>query len=96
MAYCLGLINNVVRDDLRLVGKIRNRFAHELYASFEDERIMAWCVGLQWHRKAFIANPPSDATIRDLFQVGVNQLVCHLNGMDVVAGMEKRKSDIYI
>src|SRR5689334_10363244 len=33
--YCLGFINKIVCDDLRLVGKIRNRFAHDLSASFE-------------------------------------------------------------
>ena len=33
-AYCFGLINKTSRDDLRLVGKIRNRFAHDLHASF--------------------------------------------------------------
>ncbi|GAB4203962.1 MAG: hypothetical protein Fur006_58690 [Coleofasciculaceae cyanobacterium] len=33
LAYCLGLIGKTIRNDLRLVGKRRNRFAHDLYAS---------------------------------------------------------------
>jgi hypothetical protein len=30
-AYCLGLLRKPVRDDLRLVGKIRNRFARVVH-----------------------------------------------------------------
>lgn len=44
---CLGLIYKPVRDDLNLVRKIRNEFAHNLYASFEDEKIESWCSGLK-------------------------------------------------
>jgi DNA-binding MltR family transcriptional regulator len=95
MTYCLGLINNVVRDDLRLVGRIRNRFAHDLYASFDDDSIKACCTHLQWHKVAFVANPPSDATARDLYQVGVHQLVCYLNGIVVIARMQKCTRDLY-
>jgi DNA-binding MltR family transcriptional regulator len=88
-AYCFGLIDKTVRDDLRLVGKIRNRFAHELSASFDDQQIAAWCAALKWHRAAYM-QPPSDASARDLFHVGVNQLVCHLNGVVSIARGEKR------
>lgn len=88
MAYCLGLIGKTICDDLRLVGKIRNRFAHDLYASFDDEKIQSWCKSLKWHRIA-IFTPPK-ATARDLFQVGVNQLVAHLHGLISVVRPEKR------
>ena len=50
--YCLGLIGPVVRDDLRLIAKIRNRFAHDLYATFENQAIQSWCESLKWHRLA--------------------------------------------
>jgi hypothetical protein len=36
MIYCLGLIEKIVFEDLKLIGKIRNRFAHDLRVSFED------------------------------------------------------------
>ena len=49
VVYCLGLIGKIVRDDLRRVGKIRNRFAHDLHASFDDEQIRSWCLSLKWH-----------------------------------------------
>jgi len=87
--YCLGLINELVRSDLKLVGKIRNRFAHDLGADFSNPQISGWCRALRWHRE-FVAVPPSDATDRDLFQVGVNQLVSYLNGMVGLARIEKR------
>jgi DNA-binding MltR family transcriptional regulator len=53
-AYCLGLLRKAVRDDLRLVGKIRNRFAHDLSASFADQQISSWCGALRWHRQAYM------------------------------------------
>lgn len=88
-AYCFGLIGKTIRDDLRLVGKIRNRFAHDLSASFGDQQIAAWCAALKWHRVAYV-QPLPDAAPRDLFHVGVNQLVCHLNGVVSIARGEKR------
>ena len=90
VAYCLGLLNKTILDDLRLVGKIRNRFAHDLYASFEDQQIRSWCAGLKWHRVAFM-QPPGDASDRDLFYVAVHQLVSHLHGIVSIARGEKRQ-----
>jgi hypothetical protein len=90
-AYCLGLICKTVRDDLRTVGKIRNRFAHELQASFEEEPIRGWCLALKWHEFSMMMKAPADATPRDIFQVGVNQLISYLNGLAGVALIERRK-----
>lgn len=88
--YCFGLIGPIVVADLRLVGKIRNRFAHEIRASFDDPKISGWCKQLRWHREC-LGNAPDEATDRDLFQVGVNQLVSHLNGIPGLARSKKRK-----
>ncbi len=88
-AYCLGLLHKAIFDDLRAVGKVRNKFAHDLYASFEDEQIRSWCLALRWHRMAYI-EPPPGASARDLYYVGVNQLVCHLNGLGPIARSQKR------
>ena len=47
-AYSLGLINKEERDDLNLIRKIRNRFAHDLHdLTFEDQNIVSWCYSLQ-------------------------------------------------
>lgn len=90
-AYCLGLICKTVRDDLRTVGKIRNRFAHQLEASFDMEPIRGWCLALKWHEISMMMKAPADATSRDIFKVGVNQLICYLNGIVGVARLERRK-----
>ena len=85
----LGLLRKTVRDDLRLVGKIRNRFAHDLSASFAEAPIRSWCNSLRWHREAYM-EPPPGVSARDVFHVDVNQLVCHLNGYVSIARGEKR------
>ena len=89
-AYCLGLISKNIRDDLRLVAKIRNRFAHDLICSFDSDPIKSWAIELKWHRIAFMTPPPS-ASPRDLFNVGVNQLVGHIGGLISLARFEKRR-----
>jgi len=90
-AYCLGLIGDIIKSDLRLVAKVRNRFAHELRVDFSDEKIKSWCSSLRWHKEALMREPPHEATARDLFQVGVNQLVCHLDGLVGLARFHKRQ-----
>lgn len=91
LAYSLGLIPQVIRDDLRLVGKIRNRFAHDLRASFNEEPIRTWCLSLKWHGISMFMAPPEGATTADIFQVGINQLVTYLNGVVGIARSEKRQ-----
>lgn len=44
--YCLGLICKTVRDDLRIIARIRNRFAHELKATFDIEPVRRLCASL--------------------------------------------------
>ena len=91
-AYCLGLIPSTVRDDLRTVGKIRNKFAHQLEASFDVEPIRAWCFSLKWHEFSMMMKPPEGATAKDIFKVGVNQLISYLNGIVGVARLERRQA----
>lgn len=91
MIYCLGLIDKVIKDDLKLIGKIRNKFAHDLDASFENDQIKSWCEKLKWHKTSMMMEPPADATIRDLYQVGVNQIITYLHGVIGIARGERRK-----
>lgn len=90
MTYCLGLISKTIRDDLRLVQKIRNRFAHDLVCSFDSDPIRSWTIALKWHRKVYMT-PPQGVIPRDLFNVGVNQLAGHLDGLIAVTRLEKRR-----
>lgn len=91
MAFSLGLVDKTVKDDLHIIRKIRNEFAHNLLVSFEDDRVASLCKALKWHKKAMFREPPEDATIRDLFQVGVHQVISHLHGCILIARDEKRK-----
>jgi DNA-binding MltR family transcriptional regulator len=93
--YCLGLIGGIVTTDLRLVGKIRNRFAHDIRAGFSEPRISQWCRAMRWHKEAMFHEPPPGVTDRDLFQVGVNQLVTHLNGVPGIARTRKRSKVLH-
>jgi hypothetical protein len=44
LGYCLGIIRKEIYDDLRLIAKIRNRFAHSVDPlRFTDEKITGWC-----------------------------------------------------
>lgn len=95
MAYCLGLINKPVRDDLDLVRQIRNEFAHTLNVSFEDKTIKSWCASLKWHQITHVADPLDNATAQELFQVGVNQLIAHLGGVVSIARGKKRTTPRY-
>jgi len=51
-AYCLGLITKDQYNDLRMIEKVRNRFAHHLHGlSFADEQIIGWCNSLKFLKK---------------------------------------------
>lgn len=89
--YCLGLVGPIITADLRLVGKIRNKFAHDLRANFADVQISQWCRQLKWHKES-MGPPPAGVSDRDLFQVGINQLVAHLSGIPGIARSSKRSS----
>jgi DNA-binding MltR family transcriptional regulator len=92
LVYCLGLIEKSIKEDLKLIGKIRNKFAHQLSASFEDPEIEKWVKLLKWHKIMLMdREPPLAATPRDIFQVGVNTVISYLNGVVGVARGEKRK-----
>ena len=51
---------------------MRNRFAHDLFASFEDQQIRSWCNALQWHRKTYL-QPPAGVPERDLFYANISE-----------------------
>jgi DNA-binding MltR family transcriptional regulator len=57
LAFCLGLITREQRDDLKLVAKIRNEFAHDFnIQSFDASPVREYCVSLQ--QPALIAAMP--------------------------------------
>lgn len=90
MAFCLGLIDKLIRRDLDLIRKIRNKFAHDLYASFANHQISQWCRELKFHQISMIRKAPADAVELEIFQVGVNQVISHLSGLTAANRSEKR------
>ncbi|MFC1508628.1 MltR family transcriptional regulator [Candidatus Omnitrophota bacterium] len=56
-AYCLGLISKNEYDDLNIIRKIRNKFAHVMHGyTFEEREIISWCTRfkLQKYSKVII------------------------------------------
>lgn len=90
LLFCLGLVPKTIHDDLLLLAKIRNEFAHNIDATFDLPKVSGFCVSLKWHHTT-LGIPPAEATARDLFQVGLNQIVCYLGGAISIARGEKRK-----
>lgn len=85
MVFCLGLIDKLIKDDLTIIRKIRNKFAHDLFVNFEDAQIKSWCRELKFHKIFLMTEPPRDATEIQIFQVGVNTLISHLSGCISIA-----------
>lgn len=55
MAYCLGLIDKIQYDDLNVIKRIRNLFAHGLHGlSFQSKQISDETKKLKTHRMAKI------------------------------------------
>lgn len=72
-AYCLGLISQIERDDLHLIRRIRNRFAHRLHdLSFDDDEIINWCHSLKIPKNVLL--PEISHSHRILFITGVTLL----------------------
>ena len=81
LLYLVDLIPQIIYKDLKNIGKIRNHFAHNVGACFEETRIKDLCVNLQWHVYTLMKKPPEGATSRDIYQVAVNQLVSYLGAI---------------
>ena len=91
LSYSLGLIDKIINDDLNLVRKIRNKFAHDLYANFKNDQIKSWSRELKFHIISMTMKPPAKANELQIFQVGVNQLISHLHGCIAIGRSEKRQ-----
>ncbi|MFI3157190.1 MAG: MltR family transcriptional regulator [Methylococcaceae bacterium] len=81
LLYLLGVIPELVYKDILTIGKIRNLFAHNVSMSFDDNAVCQLCRNLKWHIQSMMMKPPAGATTRDIYQVGVNQVVCHLGAL---------------
>jgi DNA-binding MltR family transcriptional regulator len=90
-AYCLGLISEAELNDLTLVRKIRNRFAHRLHGySFESQEIIDWCNSLKTPKVFQEIIPLVVATHRDRYVFTVSSLVSNL-GLRILSTQQKRR-----
>lgn len=77
LSYHIGLINKTEYEDLKLIKKIRNNFAHSIKGiNFETESIKDRCLQLQTLNKT---NPPQVVfdnikNIKTLFQINTTML----------------------
>lgn len=89
-AYCLGLITKKEFDDLNLIRKIRNRFAHRLHGySFENKEIIDWCNSLQTPIMFKEVLPEVLKSYRDRYVFSVSMLVNQL-GLRILSTQRKR------
>ena len=90
--YCLGLVSKHEYDDLNLLRKIRNRFAHRPHGfSFDEQEIVSWCSSLKIPKEIVSALPQFPRDRRSLFQLGVSLLAIKLS-LRVIAVKRKRKT----
>jgi len=91
IAYCMGLINEIVFDDLSFILKIRNKFAHEMHNySFNEPKIVSWCKSLKLARMTTnVSSIPNSHG--NLFILGVVQLATQL-GLKI-AEVQGKKTD---
>ncbi|MFH1195281.1 MAG: MltR family transcriptional regulator [bacterium] len=84
LAYCLGLIDKRTYDDLNIIRKIRNKFAHKLHHySWNEPEIVNWCKTLKHSQMITKINPSIRRTHGDLFIIGVVQVASWL-GLELV------------
>jgi len=91
-AYCLGLISKSEYDDLNLIKKIRNRFAHKLHGyTFDDQEIIMWCNSLLTPKFFKEAIPIVDKSHRDRYVFTVSMLANQL-GLHILATQRERRT----
>jgi DNA-binding MltR family transcriptional regulator len=88
LAYMLGWFGKDIFDDLILVGKIRNRFAHSIEAKdFSDQQISTWLKNMTSYR--FLPNmleqaktqAKTEPTAINLVKVNVLETALEVNHM---------------
>ena len=91
-AYCLGLITKREFDDLNLIRRIRNKFAHRLHGySFENREIIEWCNSLQTPIMFKEILPIGNKSYRDRYVFTVSMLVNQL-GLRILSTQRERRT----
>jgi hypothetical protein len=83
----LGLISDREARELHRMRKIRNRFSHEVYVSFEDQQIKDWCKALDYKAPDYgdVVVPP-----RGQFGSATHSLILNLVNRASYVSKERR------
>lgn len=85
LGYALGIYGSDTRDDLDIIRRIRNLFAHEkTIISFSDEVLIALCDELKWPAKYVWGGlaGPEPATAAERFDLTLQHFYAYLDGTD--------------
>ena len=93
--FALGLIDDFEYEEITLIRKIRNGFAHSTHGfSFKDERVKGLCSSLRSDLPEGSGYPLSDARFR--FINSVICIVLRLYYRDAWVGKERRKPKTWV
>ena len=72
VAYSLGLISRSVYDDLIIIKKIRNKFAHRMHDyTFDEPQVIDWCKSLKLAKQLTDSNPRFPNSHGNMFLLSV-------------------------
>ncbi len=75
LAFCLGIINKIIYEDLHTIRKIRNKYAHQLHNySWDEPEIVNWCKILNHSKMIVNINPNIAKSHNELFILAVVQI----------------------
>jgi DNA-binding MltR family transcriptional regulator len=90
-AYCLGLISKIEFNDLKIIQKIRNKFAHKLHGySFDEREIVNWCNSLETPKSLIDVMPILGKSHSDKFLIAVSLLSTRL-GIRILGVQKERR-----
>jgi len=85
-AFALGLLSETEYRECENIRKIRNVFAHNVHASFEDQKVKDICANLSYSAKDY-GNVHVDA--RGQYTTGAVSLILHLTNRSVYASRRR-------
>ena len=91
-AYCLGLISKNIYQDLQVIRKIRNNFAHKTHGyTFDEPEIVNWCNSLKLAKMTTDLSPNLPKTHGRMFILSVTQLAMWL-GLKILEAEKNRRT----
>jgi len=95
--HVLGLITDNERDDLNLIRRIRNDFAHQVHTSFQTESIVSRCDQLKFKAKNYkkVDGTPVDVEADGQFTTAAVGLILTLTNRAHYVAQQRRTSQTW-